>query len=82
MALLRRHLLYPFGNNRLLRGRDLNFNYTWHGRRLKFWAFYRGFFSMMVLVQKHQIEVDLLTCAMQSSPEGFHSVTEHKALSW
>lgn len=37
--------MYPFGNNRLLRGKDLNFNYTWHGRRLKFWAFNRGFFN-------------------------------------
>ena len=37
---------------------------------------------MMVLVQRHRIEVDLLTCAMRYSPEGFNSVTECKALSW
>lgn len=37
---------------------------------------------MMVLVWRHQIEVDLLTCATRYSPEGFNFVTERKALSW
>lgn len=77
VALVRRHLLSLFGNNRLRRGRDLNFNYTWPGLRVKFFGLLTEVFSLVVLVQRRRMEVDLLTCAMQNNPEGFNSVTKH-----
>lgn len=77
VALLCRHLLSLFGNNRLRRGRNLNFNYTSPGLRVKFFWLLTEVFSLVVLVQRHRVELDLLTCVMQNSPEGFNSVTKH-----